>query len=140
VNEQRLRAIATEAAEQSERLTVPPVDAPVRLDAALAGWPPGRRLFAAIERSWPGTPMAGTSRGDETALLIGPEGGFTPNEREMLVRTGFVAPISLGPLVLRAETAAISGLALLLAMGWAEYVKPNLKRPPESPSTACPIP
>jgi 16S rRNA (uracil1498-N3)-methyltransferase len=55
-------------------------------------------------------------------LLVGPEGGFTPAEREMLRRLDFVTPISLGPFVLRAETAAAAGQALLLAMGWAEYV------------------
>ncbi len=56
------------------------------------------------------------------ALLIGPEGGFTLAECERLRRFDFVTPISLGPYVLRAETAAAAGLAQLLGMGWAEYV------------------
>jgi 16S rRNA (uracil1498-N3)-methyltransferase len=144
VNEARLRAIAIEAAEQSERLTVPVVDAPERLDSVLAAWPPGRQLFAAMERSWGGWGHGPDrpGRGDNTreaALLIGPEGGFTPAERAMLHRLPFVTPISLGPYVLRAETAAAAGQTLLLGMGWSEYVTPNLKRSPESPSTACPI-
>ncbi len=160
VNTERLRAIAIEAAEQSERLTVPIVDPPARLDAVLAAWPADRRLFAALERSWdaeaggtrpdhdragagPLTQHRAGSAPDATvrhaALLIGPEGGFTTAEREMLLRARFVTPISLGPYVLRAETAAVAGLALLLGTGWAEYVTPNLKRSPESPSTVCPI-
>ena len=141
VNQDRLRAIAIEAAEQSERLTIPVIDPPARLDAVLATWPPDRRLFAAFERFR--TDTAERRVGGPVGLLIGPEGGFTPTEREMLRRFAFVTPISLGPYVLRAETAAAAGQALLLGMGWAEYVlphpPPNLKRPPESPSTACPI-
>ena len=118
VNEDRLRAIAIEAAEQSERLTVPPVDPPTRLDACLAHWPVTRRLFAAFERTPCAAPEPGTGA---AALLIGPEGGFSEIERETLRRLDFVTPISLGPTVLRAETAAAAGQALLLGMGWAEY-------------------
>jgi 16S rRNA (uracil1498-N3)-methyltransferase len=127
VNEDRLRAIATEAAEQCERLTVPEIDAPQRLTALLAGWPPGRRLFAAIERSGPGQTLlsTGTASGVASALLIGPEGGFSATEKDYLLRFDFIMPISLGPTILRAETAAVAGLALLLAMGQAEYAKPT---------------
>ncbi len=113
VNEQRLQAIAIEAAEQSERLTIPAIDLPARLDAVLAAWPIDRRLFAALERSGPAAPVL-ASRDSQVALLVGPEGGFTPAERAMLDRTDFVTPISLGPFVLRAETAAAAGQALLL--------------------------
>jgi len=137
VNDGRLRAIAIEAAEQSERLTVPVIDPPARLDAVLGAWPSDRRLFAAIERSHAPPPPAWTGA---AALLIGPEGGFTPAEQTWLRGLDTVTPISLGSFVLRAETAAAAGQALLLAMGWAEYVAPNLKRPPESPSTPCPTP
>jgi 16S rRNA (uracil1498-N3)-methyltransferase len=121
VNGERLRAIAIEAAEQSERLTLPDIDAPQRLDAVLANWPVQRQLFVAFERSWSGTQPATSHIGD-VALLVGPEGGFTSAERETLRRQDFVTPISLGPFVLRAETAAAAGLAQLLRMGWAEYV------------------
>jgi len=145
VNAERLDAIAVEAAEQSERLTVPAIDPLARLDAVLAAWPAERHLFAALERTWSEAgaatarphPQACPGLGNVTqarrhdaegdgprhagtaALLVGPEGGFTPAEREMLRRFDFVTPISLGPLVLRAETAAAAGQALLLAMGWA---------------------
>jgi 16S rRNA (uracil1498-N3)-methyltransferase len=121
VNGERLHAIAMEAAEQSERLTIPPVDPPLRLDAVLADWPARRKLFAAFERSWSGAAQGASYIGD-VALLVGPEGGFTQTEREKLCRYDFVTPISLGPFVLRAETAAAAGLAQLLRMGWAEYV------------------
>jgi 16S rRNA (uracil1498-N3)-methyltransferase len=126
INGERLRTIAIEAAEQSERLTIPAVDPPMRLDAVLASWRPERQLFVALERSWSGAPAATShipnSTIDEAALLVGPEGGFTEAEREGLRRHDFVTPISLGPFVLRAETAVAAGLAQLLRMGWAEYV------------------
>jgi 16S rRNA (uracil1498-N3)-methyltransferase len=121
VNGERLRTIAIEAAEQSERLTIPDIDPLQRLDTVLANWPAPRQLLAAFERSWSGAAMATPHMGD-AALLIGPEGGFTPAERDRLRRFDFVTPISLGPFVLRAETAAAAGLAQLLRMGWAEYV------------------
>lgn len=120
VNDDRLRAIAIEAAEQCERLTVPVIDQPSRLDAVLGDWPGERRLFAAFERSWPASAIP-DARSEVAALLVGPEGGFTPAEREMLRRCRFVTPISLGPHVLRSETAAAAGQALLLRTGWAEY-------------------
>ena len=114
VNEARLRAIAIEAAEQSERLTVPDIAAPQPLAALLESWPPNRPLFAAIERAGaaPLRPVAGPS-----ALLVGPEGGFTPRELDALRRYPFVAPVSLGPRILRAETACLAGLALLRSPG-----------------------
>jgi len=125
VNESRLRAKAVEAAEQSERLTVPVIDPLARLETVLTNWPSERRLFVALERSWPGTlsiaPVPGLA-GGEMALLVGPEGGFTRSEHEHLRRLPFVTPLSLGPFVLRADTAAAVGQALLLGMGWAEYV------------------
>lgn len=119
VNEARLRAITIEAAEQSERLTVPPVESPRRLDAVLSDWPERRRLFVALERSDAAPPPAGPGA---AGLLVGPEGGFSPAEQDHLRRTPFVTLISLGPAILRAETAAAAGQALLLGGGWAEYV------------------
>jgi 16S rRNA (uracil1498-N3)-methyltransferase len=112
VNTERLAAIATEAAEQCERLSVPAIHAPRHLSEALADWPAGRRLVVAAERrdSPPVRPFDGPC-----ALLIGPEGGFTPLELDLLARHAFVHPASLGPRILRADTAAIVGLALLQA-------------------------
>jgi 16S rRNA (uracil1498-N3)-methyltransferase len=112
LNLDRLRAIATEAAEQCERLTVPELAAPRRLADLLAVWPADRPLVAALERAAapPIQPTAGPA-----ALLVGPEGGFTDAELDALRRHPFVVAASLGPRILRAETAAIVGLALLQA-------------------------
>ncbi len=109
-NPERLRAIAIEAAEQCERLTVPAIHPPRPLEAALRDWPAGRPLIAAIERgeAAPPGPQAGSA-----ALLIGPEGGFDRMELDAMRRLPFLVPASLGPRILRAETAAIVGLALL---------------------------
>ncbi|HEY4041329.1 MAG TPA: 16S rRNA (uracil(1498)-N(3))-methyltransferase [Rhodopila sp.] len=109
-NPDRLRAIAVEAAEQSERLTVPDIHPPQALDDFLAAWPAGRTLFVAAERAearWP-EPVS-----DPAGLLIGPEGGFGPRDHLLLDRRCFVRRVSLGRRILRAETAAIAGLALL---------------------------
>jgi 16S rRNA (uracil1498-N3)-methyltransferase len=116
VNVQRLSAIAIEAAEQSERLTIPALCPPRRLDDSLAEWPPERCLFVALERADapPLRPAFGPA-----GLLVGPEGGFGPGDHAVLDRCGFVRPVSLGPRILRAETAAIAGLALLQAPGWS---------------------
>jgi 16S rRNA (uracil1498-N3)-methyltransferase len=114
INAERLTAIAREAAEQSERLTVPALRRALGLPELLANWPVGRTLAAAIERL-PATPPPDAAG----ALLIGPEGGFTPGELDLLRAASFVCPLSLGPLVLRAETAAIAGLALLQAKNWS---------------------
>jgi 16S rRNA (uracil1498-N3)-methyltransferase len=112
MNADRLTAIAIEAAEQSERLSVPPLHAPRPLAAVLSDWPPERRLFAAIERA--DGPRIVSSHGP-SALLVGPEGGFSPAELDALRARSFVTPVSLGPRILRAETACIAGLALLQA-------------------------
>jgi 16S rRNA (uracil1498-N3)-methyltransferase len=110
MNADRLAAIAIEAAEQSERLTVPELRAPRPLAALLSDWPPQRRLFAAVERAE--APRIAPGHGPR-ALLIGPEGGFTAPELEALRAHPLVTPVSLGPRILRADTACIAGLALL---------------------------
>ena len=112
LNLDRLAAIAAEAAEQCERLTVPRITPPQPLADMLAGWPVGRPLVAAIERgdAAPIRPLPVPA-----GLLVGPEGGFTALELDVLGRHPFVTPVSLGPRILRAETAAIVGLALLQA-------------------------
>jgi 16S rRNA (uracil1498-N3)-methyltransferase len=112
VNADRLQAIAVEAAEQSERLTVPLLYPARPLHDALADWPADRPLFVAMERTEAAPPAAGTA---PAGLLIGPEGGFGPRDRAVLDQCGFVRPVSLGPRILRAETAAIVGMALLQA-------------------------
>ena len=112
VNLERLRAIAIEAAEQCERLEVPEIRPPLQLARLMADWPAERRLFIADERRT-GT-LLGAGDGP-VALMTGPEGGFTEAELEAIGRTPQVTRVSLGARILRAETAAIAGLALLLA-------------------------
>jgi 16S rRNA (uracil1498-N3)-methyltransferase len=113
LNTDRLTLITQEAAEQSERLDLPTLHPLQPLTTLLATWPPDTPIAAAIERAAPtSTPAAAT-------LLIGPEGGFSPRELDALRATRFVSPIHLGPRILRAETAAIAGLALLQANRWS---------------------
>jgi 16S rRNA (uracil1498-N3)-methyltransferase len=109
---ERLSTIATEAAEQCERLTLPEVRAPVPLDRLLDTWPDERMLFTAIERT--DSPRLRHANGC-AGLLVGPEGGWTEDERRLILSHAFVRPVSLGPLVLRAETACLAGLVLLQA-------------------------
>lgn len=131
VRTDRLKRIAIEAAEQTERLDVPPVREAADLSALLAGWPKDRRLFFADEAGDEGGKPWGGSAGragpmprvdGPAAILIGPEGGFTPAERSRLRGFSFVTPIGLGPRILRAETAAISALTLWQALNgdWAD--------------------
>jgi len=110
----RLRAIAVEAAEQTGRLDVPQIDEPVRLDALLRDWQDGRRLLFCDEGG-DAAPvlqaLAGQAPGP-WAILIGPEGGFSPEERARLRALDYAVPASLGPRILRADTAAISAMTL----------------------------
>ncbi|MDN6714131.1 MAG: RsmE family RNA methyltransferase, partial [Acetobacter sp.] len=116
INPERLHAIAVEAAEQCERLDIPAIAQVQTLPALLGSWPQQTSLFAAIERlderesTPPPTPRL-VQEGD--GLLIGPEGGLSDGECQTLLKRPFVAPISLGSLVLRADTAVVAGLALL---------------------------
>jgi 16S rRNA (uracil1498-N3)-methyltransferase len=113
MNMDRAQAIAIEAAEQSERLTIPALHPPQRLFDALGAWPRSRGLAAAVERV--AAPLPAALENPPGALLVGPEGGFTPAELDVLRATPFIQPLSLGPRILRAETAALAGLALLLS-------------------------
>ncbi len=117
VNIERLEANAVEAAEQTDRLTIPAVDAPVKLDRLLDDWPKDRPLIVGDETG-AGEPMAAVLSGDEaetfdrSGILIGPEGGFDPSELTLLRGCPFVRPVSLGPRLLRADTAALAMLAV----------------------------
>ncbi len=113
INLDRLTANVIEAAEQCERLTVPEIRAPEKLAAILENWPADRHLLVCAEH--------GAAQGiDETlrtapadgesAILIGPEGGFAPSELDLLRRLPFASLVSLGPRILRAETAALAAL------------------------------
>lgn len=111
-NVARLQAIATEAAEQTGRLDVPEVVAPEQLDRLLDAWPSDRRLMFCDEGGEASPALAALEGEGPWAVLIGPEGGFDPAERERLRASPFVTAASLGPRILRADTAAISALTL----------------------------
>ena len=111
---ERLALIATEAAEQTGRLDVPEIAEPLKLDGLIAGWEPGRRLLFCDEAG-DAKPVLDALAGDAAGpwgVLIGPEGGFSPRERGMLRALPYAVPASLGPRILRADTAAISALTL----------------------------
>ncbi len=113
LNEERLLANAVEAAE-SGRLTVPQIGAVITLDKLLAAWPHERSLYFCDEGG-DASPLADAVRkaGDgAAAILTGPEGGFDPAEREMLRARPFVTPVSLGPRILRADTAALAAVTV----------------------------
>jgi 16S rRNA (uracil1498-N3)-methyltransferase len=115
LNYERLRAHMIEAAEQCERTALPELADLVPLDALLRDWPAERTLFFADEEG--GTPMLEVVRGRfaPAAILIGPEGGFDPAEREAIRALPAAAPVSLGPRILRAETAAITAVSIWMA-------------------------
>jgi 16S rRNA (uracil1498-N3)-methyltransferase len=122
----RLQRLAIEAAEQTERLDVPPIRDAAKLMPLLSGWDAGRVLLFAdeagddAERPWGGEAGRAKPAGEvlrslpdgPAAILIGPEGGFSAAERTHLRKQVFVRPVSLGPRILRAETAALAVLAL----------------------------
>ena len=136
----RLQAIATEAAEQSERLDIPDIVAPQKLDAMLDEWPANQSLMFCDEAGddpeaqWGGSDgkaasallnlkIAAEKAAQQSAakippwaVVIGPEGGFAPEERTRLRSLPFVTPVSLGPRILRADTAAIAALTLWQAV------------------------
>lgn len=132
----RLSAIAREAAEQTERFDAPEIAAPAPLALMLNQWERERLLVYADESGddasapWGGErgraqPMlkaltSVTPRPQRLALLIGPEGGFSPDERAALRSMAFVLPVSLGPRILRAETAVIAALSIIQA-AWGDW-------------------
>ena len=112
-NVQKARLQAIEAAEQTERLDIPAIMKTQKLDALLDAWDETRTIIFADEAG-DALPVANALKTlkDPAAILIGPEGGFTPQERELLRSQSFVKPVSLGPRILRADTAALSLLTL----------------------------
>jgi 16S rRNA (uracil1498-N3)-methyltransferase len=117
VNLDRMRANAVEAAEQCGILSLPEIGGPVALDRLLASWPADRRLIFCDEGAEQANPVAALgklSRG-KLAVLIGPEGGFDESERTLLTKMPQTTIISLGPRILRADTAAVAALALVQA-------------------------
>lgn len=113
----RLRANAIEAAEQCGVLAVPQVHEPVKLDRLLAEWDEDRALIFCDESAAGDNPVAalGRLKGRRLALIVGPEGGFSEDERRQLHALDFVTAIPLGPRILRADTAAVAALAVIQA-------------------------
>lgn len=112
LNLDRARTVTTEAAEQCARTALPELAAPVTLDALLREWPAERALFFADEMG--GEPASATfaTAGAPAAILTGPEGGFDDAERTAIRAHPAARAITLGPRILRGETAAIAAMAL----------------------------
>jgi 16S rRNA (uracil1498-N3)-methyltransferase len=119
VNRERLRANASEAAEQSGRTSVPEVREPRSLEDVLRDWPRERRLLFCDEGGDAkpvAEAVAGAKAAVPAAVLTGPEGGFEPEERRLIRSLLFVVPVMLGPRILRADTAALAALAVWQAL------------------------
>jgi 16S rRNA (uracil1498-N3)-methyltransferase len=114
LNLDRLRAHMIEAAEQCERTALPILDEPVKLSAMLRDWPADRALIFADEEG--GMPMAEAVQPGPAAILIGPEGGFTDEERAAIRAVPQAVGVSLGPRILRADTAMAAAVALWMGL------------------------
>jgi len=113
LNLDRLRAHMIEAAEQCERTALPELVPLQPLDVLLRDWPPDRPLLFADEGG--GEPIAAVCTSAPAAILIGPEGGFTDEERDAIRALGQARPVSLGPRILRADTAAVAAVSIWMA-------------------------
>jgi 16S rRNA (uracil1498-N3)-methyltransferase len=111
---ERLEAIAIEAAEQCGRTRLPQIAEPVGLVQLLEGRDPARRLYFADEGG--GEPAATAFTAGPALIVVGPEGGFADEERDLIRAAANAIPISLGPRILRAETAALAALAAFMAI------------------------
>ena len=117
VKTERLHANAVEAAEQCERLTVPTVSEPMKLEKLLDDWPEERRIMFCDEdlsgrSAHEALAALSTTVNEPWAIIIGPEGGFDENERSRITEMSQTTVVSLGPRVLRADTAAMAALTL----------------------------
>jgi 16S rRNA (uracil1498-N3)-methyltransferase len=115
LNTERARTLTIEAAEQCARTALPELAEPVKLAALLADWPTERALFFADETGGDPAVSAFAAHHGPAAILIGPEGGFDEAERAAIRAHPAARPISLGPRILRGETAAIAALAVWMA-------------------------
>jgi 16S rRNA (uracil1498-N3)-methyltransferase len=112
LNLERARAVLIEAAEQCARTALPELAAPVKLEALLKGWDAGRTLFFADENGGENAAQQFAAHCGPAALLTGPEGGFDEAERAAVRALAQAVPVTLGPRILRGETAALAGCAL----------------------------
>jgi 16S rRNA (uracil1498-N3)-methyltransferase len=113
VKDDRLRAHMIEAAEQCERTALPYISPLTKLEALLKDWPAERTLYFCDERG--GAPFLEAISPEPAAILIGPEGGFTDGENASIRARPNARPVSLGPRILRADTAAISAISIWMA-------------------------
>ena len=116
VNTDRMAANAIEAAEQTGRTTIPSIDQPISLQNLLEDWPEGCHIIFCDEdyagtASFPFQQQVASLQGP-AAILIGPEGGFSPRERDMIRGHKAAVPVSLGQNILRADTAMLAALSL----------------------------
>ena len=120
VKEDRLRAQMIEAAEQCERTALPEIAPLTKLNAMLKDWPNGRALYFCDERG--GVPLIDALRPGVAAVLVGPEGGFTDDENVAIRAHPNTVAVSLGPRILRADTAAVASISIWMASNgdWAE--------------------
>lgn len=118
VNLERMRANAIEAAEQCGILRVPEVSEPEKLDKALDRWDAARTLIFCDEAAEVTSPLEALkgAAGRKLAVLVGPEGGFSDGEQKLLRGKPYTLAISLGPRILRADTAAVAALAVVNAV------------------------
>jgi len=114
INRDRLRAHMIEAAEQCGRTALPALEESIKLERLLKNWPAGRKLIFADESG--GVPLASVVRAEPAAILTGPEGGFTDAERTALRALPGAQAVTLGPRILRADTAAIAALSVWMAL------------------------
>ena len=130
LNLERARAVMTEAAEQCARTALPGLAEPVKLEALLRDWPADRALFFADELGGEPASAAFAANPGPAALLVGPEGGFEDGERRAIRAVPSAHPISLGPRILRGETAAIAACALWMGLAgdWCGYSPPACGR------------
>lgn len=115
LNGERARTIVVEAAEQCARTALPELELAVKLDVLLKDWNPHRTLFFADENGGEPAHAAFAAHKGPAALLTGPEGGFDEAERAAIRALPCAVPVSLGPRILRGETAAIAGMAVWMA-------------------------
>lgn len=117
INLERMRANVIEATEQCGVLRVPEILAPQKLEKALDTWEAARQIIYCDEAACISSPLEALARipPGQLAVLIGPEGGFDEAERERLQSLSFVHPISLGPRIMRADTAGVAAMALVNA-------------------------
>jgi len=115
VNEDRARANMIEASQQCERTEVPEFLHVEKLESLLKKWDKDRVLYVALERGDAKPALEVFDKTKPGAILVGPEGGFSMREKELFLKYDFIKPVSLGTLILRAETASLAALSLWMA-------------------------